>query len=230
MSDKLLSISEAKKYLNVSRATIDRWQKKGLVHPVYTPGGHRRFREADLRAVIGLEESGDIPQLNRAVIYARVSTRKQAEAGSLTRQEERLVTYAVKRGYQVAASLTEIASGVNERRPQLRKALQMIAGGQAGVLVVEFRDRLARFGYDYLELFITSQGGRIEVVEAAESKSPNEELVDDLIAIITSFSARIYGKRGKRVSDQVNRILQSELQDDSGNDTTGNDTQPDAGS
>lgn len=230
MSDKLLSISEAKKYLNVSRATIDRWQKKGLVHPVKTPGGHRRFRESDLRAVIGLEEVGDTARLSRAVIYARVSTRKQAEAGHLTRQEERLVTYAVKQGYQVTASLTEIASGVNEHRPQLRKALQMIAQGQAGVLVVEVRDRLAWVGYDYLELFITTLGGRIEVIEAAESKSVNEELVDDLMAIITSFSARIYGKRGKRVSEQIGRILRSEFRDDSGDDATGNDSPPDAGS
>lgn len=230
MSEKLLSISEAKKYLNVSRATIDRWQKKGIVHPVYTPGGHRRFREADLRAAIGLEESSDTAWLNRAIVYARASTRKQAEAGNLTRQEERLVTYAVKQGYQVAASLTEIVSGVNERRPQLRKALQMIAEKQAGVLMVEFRDRLARFGYDYLELFVTTHGGRIEVMEQAESQSPNEELVADLIAIITSFSARIYGRRGKRVSEQVSRILQQELQNDSGNDLTRDTAQPDAGS
>lgn len=224
MSDKFLSISEARKYLNVSRATIDRWQAKGAIHPTYTPGGHRRFREADLRAAIGLEEQAPISQ-NRAVIYARVSTHKQADSGKLTRQEERLVTYAVKQGYQVVASLTEIASGINERRPQLGKGLQLIAEKKADILVVEFKDRLARFGYDYLELFITTLGGRIEVMETTETKSPNEELVEDLIAIITSCSARIYGKRGKRISDQVGELLRGELHnDDSGDDLARNVT------
>jgi putative resolvase len=226
VGEKLLSISEARKYLNVSRASIDRWQAKGVLHPTYTPGGHRRFHEADLRAAMGLEEQL-IPGRNRAVIYARVSTRKQADSGNLTRQEERLVTYAVKQGYQVVASLTEIASGINERRPQLGQVLQLMAYKQADILVVEFKDRLARFGYEYLELFVTTLGGRIEVMEAAEIKSPNEELVDDLIAIITSFSARIYGKGGKRVSDQVSEILRGERQDDSGNDTPGDHSQSD---
>lgn len=225
MTEKLLSIREARKYLNVSRATIDRWQAKGALHPTYTPGGHRRFREADLRAAMGLEEQL-ITDRNRAVIYARVSTRKQADSGHLTRQEERLVTYAVKQGYQVVTSLTEIASGVNERRPQLRQGLQLIADKQADILVVEFKDRLAQFGYEYLDLFVTTLGGRIEVMEAAETRSPNVELVDDLIAIMTSFSARIYGQRGKRVSHQVSKILREELQDDSGNDITGDDSQP----
>jgi hypothetical protein len=68
-------------------------------------------------------------------------------------------------------------------------------------------------------------GGRIEVMQATETKSPNEELVEDLIAIITSFSARIYGKRGKRVSDQVSDLLRGELgNDDSGDDVAGEAT------
>lgn len=224
MSEKLLSISEARNYLNVSRATLDRWQAKGILHPIYTPGGHRRFREADLRAAVGLEEQ-TLTNHKRAIVYARVSTRKQADRGNLTRQEERLVTYAVKQGYQVVASLTEIASGINERRPQLHKGLQLIANKQADILVVEFKDRLTRFGYEYLELLVTTLGGRIDVMEATETKSPNEELVDDLIAIVTSFSARIYGQRGKQVNDQVSELLRGELPNDPGNDLAGDPSQ-----
>ncbi len=221
MIDKLLSISEARKYLNVSRATIDRWQKKGLIQPVYTPGGHRRFKEADLRAMLGLGETKSTNQA--AVVYARVSTRKQAEAGNLTRQEERLIAYSVKKGYQVVETLTEIASGVNERRAKLGKALNLIATGQANILVIEYQDRLARFGYPYLELFVTTHGGRIEIVEAQAGTSANEELVNDLIAIVTSFSARIYGKRGgKQVSRRFQSILKEKNKDDTGNNPSGN--------
>jgi excisionase family DNA binding protein len=218
MTEQLFSISEARKYLNVSRATIDRWQAKGILQPLYTPGGHRRFRESDLRAAIGLEETATTAH-NRAIVYARVSTRKQAEAGNLTRQEERLVTYAVKQGYQVTATLTEIASGLNERRPKLQQALRLIGGKQAEILVIEFQDRLARFGYEYLKLFVATHGGRIEVLEETESKSLEHELVNDLIAIVTSFSARIYGRRGgKRIAKKISTVLNEALEDDSGND------------
>jgi len=130
-----------------------------------------------------------------------------------------LVTHAIEQGYQVVGVLTEVASGLNERRPQLRKALKQIATGQADILVVEYRDRLARFGFEYLDLFITAFDGRIEVLETTNGQSPNEELVNDLIAIVTSFSARIYGKRGgKRVAQQVEKTLKGALGNDSGND------------
>jgi putative resolvase len=219
VTEHLFAISEAQTYLNVSRVTINRWQAKGFLHPVYTPGGHRRFRESDLRAALGLTETVDQPH-HRVVVYARVSTRKQAEAGNLQRQEERLVTYAVKQGYQVVATLTEIASGVNERRPKLRQAIQLITDKEAGVLIVEFQDRLARFGYEYLQWLVNSQGGSIEIVEAMADKAPNEELVEDLIAIVTSFSARIYGRRGGRhVTKKVGQVLSGALHDPENNDT-----------
>jgi len=219
MTDKLLSIGKAAEYLNLSKATLNRWQAKGKLKPIYTPGGHRRYLESDLRTVMGLRAEADAQATQRAIVYARVSTRKQDEAGNLQRQKERLVTHAIEQGYQVVGVLTEVASGLNERRPQLRKALKQIATGQADILVVEYRDRLARFGFEYLDLFITAFDGRIEVLETTNGQSPNEELVNDLIAIVTSFSARIYGKRGgKRVAQQVEKTLKGALGHASGND------------
>ncbi len=222
MTEKLLSISKAAAYLNISKATINRWQAKGELHPVYTPGGHRRFLESDLRAAMGLDSATFSDAVPRVIVYARVSTRKQADAGNLQRQKERLVTHAVEQGYQVVAVLTEVASGLNENRPQLRRALRQIADGQADIILVEYQDRLARFGYQYLDLFISAFDGRIEVLEKRDGKTPNEELVEDLIAIVTSFSARIYGQRGGRVARQISETLQEALHDDSENDDPGN--------
>lgn len=224
MTEKLLSTGRAAAYLNISKATINRWQKKGILHPLYTPGSHRRFLESDLRAAVGLDAITAPDTTERVVVYARVSTRKQADAGNLQRQKERLVTHAVEQGYQVVAVLTEIGSGVNEHRPQLRKALQQIADGQADVILVEYQDRLARFGFEYLNLFVTAFGGRIEILETSDDKTANEELVEDLIAIVTSFSARIYGKRGGRVARQVSETLKGASHDDSENDDPGNST------
>ena len=115
--------------------------------------------------------------------------------------------------------MTEVASGLNEDRSQLRKALKQIADKQADILLIENRDRLARFGFGYLDLFVSTFGGQIEVMEAVTDKSPNEELVEDLIAIVTSFSARIYGKcGGKRVAENVSQTLRGALDHDSGDD------------
>ncbi len=213
-----MSIKEAAKYLNISKATVNRWQAKGILHPVYTPGGHRRFLESNLRAVMGLDALPSPDAAKRVIVYARVSTRKQADAGNLQRQKERLVTHAVEQGYQVGSVLTEIASGLNENRPRLRKALKQIAAGQADIILVEYRDRLARFGFKYLDLFVTEFGGRIEVRERPDDKTPNEELVKDLIAIVTSFSARIYGKRGGRIARQVSETLKGALRNDTDDD------------
>jgi excisionase family DNA binding protein len=217
MTERFLTIGKAAEYLGIHKATVNRWQAQGILHPVYTPGGHRRFRESELRAALKLDATSP-PERMRAIVYARVSTRKQADAGDLQRQKERLVTQAVERGYQVEMVLSEIASGLNERRSQLRKALKHIADGQAEILVVEFQDRLARFGYEYLNLFVTSCGGRIEVLESREDKTSNKELVEDLIAIVTSYSARIYGKRGGRVARQVSQTLKGSLQGDAKDD------------
>jgi len=214
VTDKLLSIRKAAEYLNLSKATLNRWQAKGKLKPIYTPGGHRRYLESDLRKVMGLPNTDLKAEQQRAIVYARVSTRKQDEAGNLQRQKERLVTHAIEKGYPVVAVLTEVASGLNENRPQLRKALKQIVEGQADLLVIEYRDRLARFGFEYLDLFVSSFGGRIEVMETANDKSPDEELVEDLMAVVTSFSARIYGKRGgRRVTQQVSKTLKDALGD-----------------
>lgn len=214
MNEKLLSISKAAAYLNISKATINRWQAQGILHPIYTPGGHRRFLESDLRAAMGLDSAVTSGTAKRAIVYARVSTRKQADVGNLQRQKERLVTHAVERGYQTVAILTEIASGLNERRPRLLQALQQVAEGKADIILVEYQDRLARFGFEYLRFFVNAFGGCLEVLAEPTGKTANEELVDDLIAIVTSFSARIYGQRGERVARQVKETLEKALYDD----------------
>lgn len=97
---------------------------------------------------------------------------------------------------------------MNENRRQLRKLMKAIVAGKINVLVVEYKDRLARFGYAYLELFCESHGARIEVIEEKASDNENEELVKDLISVVTSFSARLYGRRGGR---KAKRELEEQL-------------------
>jgi len=126
-------------------------------------------------------------------------------------EKERLITYAVEKGYQVETVYTEIASGLNENRRELAKLAKTASKGEIDVIVIEYKDRLARFGYKYLEQHFQSCGIEIDIVELDEEKSPQEELVEDMIAIVTSFSARIYGKRGGRVAKKLVQLIEQEV-------------------
>jgi predicted site-specific integrase-resolvase len=125
---------------------------------------------------------------------------------NLERQVERLTHYCTTRGYQVAQVVKEIASGVNESRPKL---LSLLKDQQATRIVVEHKDRLTRFGFRYLETLLEIQGRTIEVVNVAENDK--EDLIADLVAIVYSFTARLYGqRRAKRKTERLVQELQAE--------------------
>ena len=204
---KLYTQAEAAERFSLSRRSLIRYEEDGLIEPVRTPGGQRRYPESELLRLYGLEkkakQNGD-----KAGLYSRVSTRKQAESGNLERQTQRLKEYAQVAGLDTVEVYEEIASGLNENRRQLRKLMKAIIAGKVNVVVVEYKDRLARFGYAYLELFCESHGARIEAIEEKASDDENEELVKDLISVVTSFSARLYGRRGGR---KAKKELEEEL-------------------
>jgi putative resolvase len=207
---KLYTSKQAAEFLNVALSTIIRWDNEGKIHAHRTPGGHRRFTEEELLRVLGLQPSSQ-SQVLRAVLYARVSAKKQQASGNLDRQIARLREYAQVQRYLVVETLSETGSGVNENRPGLHRLLRMVRDGEVDVVVIEYKDRLARFGYRYLERYITDFGAELEVVEAqTPNGNTHEELVKDLIAIVTSFSARIYGARGAKVVKKVKEALRDE--------------------
>jgi putative resolvase len=149
-------------------------------------------------------------QLNRPriALYARVSSADQKS--DLDRQVERLQTYAIAKGYQVDKVVTEVASGLNDQRPKLTSLLTNKA---IGLIVVEHRERLTRFGFHYIETLLQMQGRSIEVIFPNET---NDDLVQDFIAVITSMCARIYGRRGnKRRSEKIRDCIEQVATDES---------------
>jgi predicted site-specific integrase-resolvase len=205
---KYLTAKEVKELYNLHISTLHRWSKEGIIHPIRTPGGHRRYDEDELLALMGkpIEKKG-----NRCAIYARVSTKKQADSGDLTRQLERLQGIANRRKYTVVAKYQEIASGLNENRKELYRLLKAAANDEIDIVLIEYRDRLARFGYKYLQEFCQQFNVAVEEVDDRPKKEPQEELVEDMIAIVTSFSARLYGKRGGRVAKKLAKVIESEV-------------------
>jgi predicted site-specific integrase-resolvase len=124
---------------------------------------------------------------------------------------ERLKAHALEQGYQIVATLSEIGSGVNENRSKLHRLLGQVRDEEVDVVVIVYRDRLARFGYRYLERYMADFGAQLEMVEEEMvNGNSHEELVEDLIAIVTSLSARIYGARGASVVKKVEEALEDE--------------------
>ena len=192
-----MKLSHYAKQQGISYSTALRWWHQGVIRGYQAPSG----------TIIVEAEAKPHTREDRVAIYARVSSAEHRE--NLERQVERLVQYCTVRGYQVTLIVKEIASGVNDSRPKL---LALLKDQQTTRIVVEHKDRLTRFGFRYLETLLELQGRTIEVVNVAENAK--EDLMADLVAIVSSFTARLYGqRRAKRKTERIVQELQAEEQE-----------------
>ena len=179
--------------------SVYRWEKAGRLHPVRLPTGQRRFSASEVDALLHAKARA-VP---RCAVYARVSSGKQAEAGNLDRQRERLVAAAAEQGYKLVAAVTERASGLNEKRKGLHRLFQMAASDEIDVVLIEFKDRLARFGFAYVVEALAAHGVRVEVLDGPVATDATQELVQDMLAIVAVFAARLYGRRSQQFRRKV---------------------------
>jgi putative resolvase len=136
------------------------------------------------------------------VLYARVSSSENKD--NLESQLKRLRDYASAKGYKIEKEIKEIGSGLNDKRQQLESILKRDDWSK---IIVEHRDRLARFGLNYLNVLLEKQGKSIEVIN--EVQEGKDDLMQDFVSIITSFTARLYGlRRSKRKTEQIIKGLQ----------------------
>ena len=178
-----MKLSTYAKQVGVTYKTAWQWWKAGQLDAYQLPTGTISVREP-------------VAPVDGVALYARESSADQQDDAD--RQMHRLREYAVARGYQVVAEVTEIASGLNDERPKLKK---LLTDRRVGTLLVEHRDRLTRFGYGYIATLLEQQGRRVEAVFPTDT---GDGLVDDFVAVITSMAARIYGRRNsKRRAAQI---------------------------
>lgn len=145
-----------------------------------------------------VDEIEHVRNPNEVILYARVSSSQNKD--NLETQLDRLRSYAYARGYTVVDEVKEIASGLNDNRKQLSKIL---GRDDYAKLIVEHKDRLTRFGFNYIEQFLQYKDQSIEVINMTDGDK--NDLIDDFVSIITSFCARIYGQR--RVKRKTERII-----------------------
>ena len=204
---------ETARYFGVCVKTLRNWEKEGKIKCIRGPHNVRYYDITSVREFANYQQP---PESGKKLIYARVSSAKQK--GDLERQVQSLLEKFP--GYEV---IQDIGSGINWKRSGLRSLLQQCMARKVQEVVIAHRDRLSRLAFELIEFIITSSGAKLLVQDSNESsKTPNEELGEDLLSIMHIFSCREYGKRkykkggtkkektkevgkskGKRKSDQM---------------------------
>jgi predicted site-specific integrase-resolvase len=195
------SIGIAAQFLGVCIKTVRRWEKKKMITCSRTLGGHRRFSLVEINRI--LSNSSESRKThhegheNQCALYGRVSSHKQKARGDLTRQVDQLKAHAARQNYAVHSVYTDVGSGLNTNRKGLWRLMRDCQSGKFSTIFINFKDRLTRFGYKYLEKYVSEFGIRLVSINRLEDTSPESELVEDLVAIIHSFSGKMYRLRRK---------------------------------
>ena len=200
----LVRIGIAASMLGVCARTIRRWDAAGMISCTRTRGGHRRVSLAVIERLAGRSSENENESVSSSpAVYCRVSSHEQKAKGDLARQVVVAKRHCTRSGLGTPLVFTDVASGLNAMRPGLARLCKEIETGHVHAVVVSFKDRLTRFGFEYLRRYFASHGATIHVARQPPTRTMHDELVEDLIAIVTSFSGRVHGLRGKRAKNSL---------------------------
>ncbi|GBL12402.1 hypothetical protein MSj_03918 [Microcystis aeruginosa Sj] len=192
-----LTISEAAKLKGVSVSTLRRWESEGKLIPGRTANGHRRYTISQL---LGLKEN-----LSYTVGYCRVSSHDQKK--DLERQKEVVELFCAQNGWPVEI-IDDLGSGLNYNKKGLKRLIRLIVDSKVERLVLNHKDRLLRFGSELIFSLCEQFGTEVVIINRTEDSRFEEDLAQDVLEIITVFSARLYGSRSHK-----NRKIVEELRD-----------------
>lgn len=193
-------IGEASRILGVHPNTLRKWEKEGKIKAIRI-GRDRVFLEEEIMKLLGKERD------NAVAIYARVSSRDQKK--DLEVQLEYL-KQKVPSTYDRVYEIKDIGSGLNGKRKGLLKLIELARARKIRAIYVTYPDRLTRFGYEVFKEFFKALGVEVVEVNGKKFREPQEELVEDLITIITLFAGKLYGLKShktKRIVEKVKEEL-----------------------
>ena len=198
------TIHEFSKIVGKTPQTLRNWNKKGLLIPHHTgANGYRYYSHDQLKQVLNIKED----KKSKVIIgYCRVSSYKQKD--DLQRQVENMKLYLDKqnKNYEI---IEDIGSGINYTKKGLRTLLRKIVNNEVEKVVVLYKDRLLRFGFELVEYIANLYGCEIEVVDSTE-KTEQQELVEDLVQIITVFSCKLQGKRANKARKMIEELTEDD--------------------
>lgn len=194
----LMSIGKFSKEIGISINHLRLLHKTGELVPVkVTKGGTRYYSDKQLNDYLGLNEKD-----KKVILYARVSTKQQKD--DLENQIKNLKEYAYSKGYNFEI-ISDIGSGINYKKEGLKKLLEKINNSEISKIVVLYKDRLIRLGFELIEFLANINNIEIEIIDNT-TISKKEELTDDLIQIITVFANKLYGSRSKKTKQLIDGV------------------------
>ena len=203
---RYFTINKFSKIVGVTPQTLRNWDKTGKLKPHHTTdNGYRYYSEEQVNQVL------NINQKNKKVIgYCRVSSPKQKD--DLERQIENVKMYLLAQGKPFEI-ISDVGSGINCKRKGLLELLDRINKNEVEKIVILYKDRLSRFGFELIEYVASLHGCGIEIIDNTQ-KTEQEELVEDLVQIITVFSCKLQGKRAHKARKLIKELVGGEQNDE----------------
>ena len=202
----MYSVGKFAKETGLSISTLRRWDKEGKLKPAHvTEGRTRYYSDEQLNELLGKPK---VEVKEKIVIgYCRVSSPKQKD--DLGRQINHVKTYMIAKGYQFEV-ITDIGSAINYNNKGLNKLITMVTNHQVDRIVILYKDRLVRFGFELIENICKKYNVEIEIIDRTE-KSEDQELVEDLVQIVTVLSARLQGKRAHKAKRMIEELTKDDF-------------------
>ncbi len=186
-----LSIGKAAEELGCAKETLRRWERLGKITPERTPKGHRRYDLSKMRGILPFK----MMEAKRTIAYARVSSHDQKS--DLKRQVGVLESFCANHGWHFEI-LQDLGSGLNYNKKGLKKLIKILCSGGVDRLVITHKDRLLRFGAELIFSLCEQFGTEVVIINASSEVNFEDDLVQDVLEIITVFSARLYGSRSRK--------------------------------
>jgi predicted site-specific integrase-resolvase len=199
---KYYSSKTVTQILGVTAQTLRNWDKEGKLKPSYVKSNGYRYYSED--SILSYTQERKTKKNINVIGYARVSSKKQSD--DLERQVNNLKKYLDSK-YSDYEIITDIGSGINYTKPGLKKLIEKINKKEVDLIVVLYKDRLLRFGFELVEYFAELNNVKIEVLDKID-KNQDQELVEDLVQIITVFSCKIQGKRKNKTKELIDEFSQ----------------------
>lgn len=195
---------EFAKMLGCSTFTLYLREKEGKLKAYYTDTGRRFYKREDV--IEELDKTGLllVDEVKTDIVYGRVSTHKQKERGDLDRQISYILNQVALMNPVDLEILSDVGSGLNDERKNFKKLLNKIMSGRIHRVFILYKDRLTRFGFGQIETICKFFGTEIIVLSETDGdKTIEEELVEDIISIIHSFSEKLSEMRRKEVKYKI---------------------------
>lgn len=200
MFNEYLSIGQAAKFLGISISTLRRWDKnKNLISSFRTVGNHRRYKKTDLMSISKEEESFDDRQ---TICYARVSTHSQKK--DLETQKTFLELYCKENNIDNFKVISDLGSGLNYKKKGLNELINLIISNKIKKIIITHKDRFLRFGTEIIEKLCSFFDVEFFIINKSGEKTYEQEFCEDICAIMTVFSSKLYGKKSHKNKKSIN--------------------------